>query len=315
MATLGVDVGGTKIGAGVVDESGKILYEMRESKPQNTALIDELIAKMYRNAVRECSDIQAIGIGVPGFVSEDRRTIKFAPNIPWRNHNLADKVSSLIGNEVPVMIDNDANVAGWAEFLFGVAKSAKDMVMVTVGTGIGGAIVIGNKLLRGHWGFAAEIGHMRLVPHGIPCNCGLRGCWEKYASGSAMVSYGKARAAQEPEIASELLRYANGDVNNITGPMITIAAEAKDSLSISLLHETGRWLGEGCAILVSVLDPEVIVIGGGVVEAGELLLAPARDALRAHLTARGHRQEAKIIAAKFGNSAGIVGAAALAWEK
>jgi glucokinase len=313
--TLGVDVGGTKIAAGVVTEQGKILYEMREDTPDNASKIDIEIAAMYKEAVSKYPDIEAIGIGAPGFISEDRKVINFAPNVNWRNYPLSANISKLIDNAIPVLIDNDANVAGWAEFKYGVAKDAQDMVMVTVGTGVGGAIVISNRLIRGRWGAAAEIGHMRLIPHGIPCGCGLRGCWEQYASGTALVRQTRLRAAQEPENAIELLKNAAGNVSNITGPMITIAAEAGDKLSREMLRETGMWLGEGCASLAAVLDPEVIVIGGGVIAAGDMLLDPAREAFKSHLTSRGYRKEASLIRAEFGNDAGIVGAGALAFER
>jgi glucokinase len=311
MTTLGIDIGGTKIAAGVVDSKGKILFEQREPTPSVLADLDAVIADMYRKAKQQYPAIKAIGIGAPGFIAEDRRTVSFAPNVSWRNYPLADNIQKLVGDDVKIVVENDANVAGWAEFTHGVAKDATDMVMVTVGTGLGGAIVISNRLIRGRWGFAAEIGHMRLIPHGIPCGCGLRGCWEQYASGSAMVRETKRLAAQQPERAIELLKYAGGDVSKITGPMITIAAEAGCELSLYILRETGRWLGEGCADLAALLDPEVIVIGGGVVEAGDLLLSSARRSFAAHLTGRGHRIQADLIPAYFGNDAGMVGSAAL----
>lgn len=314
MTTLGIDIGGTKIAAGVVDVNGKILYEMREETPSSSEAIDETIATMYKNAKNKFDDIIGVGIGVPGFISEDRRTINFAPNIcNWKNYPLAENIETLIKNDVPVFVENDANVAGWAEFIFGVAKGSSDMLMLTIGTGLGGAIVIDNKLIKGYHGAAAEIGHMRLVPHGIPCGCGLRGCWEQYASGSALVRKTKMDAFQRPEVAVELLKLANGDIENITGPMITQLAKAGDQFCINMLAELGRWIGEGCSSLVALLDPNVIVIGGGVIAAGDLILNTARHTFSSHLTGRGHRKEAELVPAQFGNDAGIVGAAALAF--
>lgn len=313
MATLGIDIGGTKIAGGIVDEKGNVLHEFRAETPSDSNNIDEVIAVMYRNALQITKDIIGIGIGVPGFVSEDRRTINFAPNIRWIDYPLAANVEKIVNDELPIYVENDANVAGWAEFIFGVAKDADDMVMLTVGTGLGGAIVQNNKLLKGRWGAAAEIGHMRLIPHGIPCGCGLRGCWEQYASGTALVRHTKMHAIQRPEIATNLLKLAQGEIENITGAMITQAAREGDRFCCNMLSELGKWLGEGCSSLVALLDPEMIVVGGGVIAAGDLLLGPAEHAFKSHLTGRGHRREAEIVPAQFGNDAGIVGAAALAF--
>jgi glucokinase len=313
--TFGVDVGGTKIAAGVVDEKGEILHETREETPRDSDEIASIVAMMYENAAQKYPEISAIGVGVPGLVSQNRTDIDFTANVNWRNYPLGKIVSESINDAVPVYVENDANSAGWAEFKFGVAKDARDMMMVTVGTGLGGAIVIDNKLIRGRWGSAAEFGHMRLVPHGINCACGLRGCFEQYVSGSAMTRQAKMRAVQEPENAQILLKYADSDVNNITGPLIGRAANEGDPLSIHIIQDTGRWLGEGCASLAALLDTEVIVIGGGVADHGDALLDPARVAFSAHLTMRGYRKEPKLVRAEFGNKAGIVGAAMLAREK
>ena len=313
MHAIGVDIGGTKIAVGVVDEHGRIVAKTkRKTKPQDPASIDAAIA----DAVAELAadhEFHAVGLAAAGFVSSDQEHVLFAPNIAWRDYALAERVAALIGrDDIAVVVENDANAAGWAEFAFGAAREAKNMVLLTIGTGLGAAMVVDGALVRGAFGFAAELGHLRVVPGGHPCGCGLRGCWEQYASGSALTREAR-RAAVEREVrAAALLDLAGGDAAAVTGPMVTEAAIAGDELGIELLAELGRWIGEGSASLAAALDPELFVIGGGVIAAGDLLLAPAREAYEENLPARGHRPIVPILAAEMGNDAGIVGAADLA---
>ena len=312
MYAIGVDIGGTKIAAGVVDENGKILAQTRVStQPDDASSIDEAISTVYRELSADY-EIGAVGLAAAGFVSPDRTSVLFAPNIAWRNYPIADRVAALIGTQVPIVVENDANAAGWAEFRFGVGQQASDMLMLTVGTGLGGAVVIDNKLVRGRWGVAAEVGHMRVVPSGHYCGCGHEGCWEQYASGSALVRDARAAATSRPNDAAQILDLADGQPEKINGPLVTVAAQTGDPLAIELLADLGRWIGEGAASVAALLDPELIVIGGGVGAAGDLLLKPAREAFASALPARGHRPEARIELAALGNEAGIVGAADLA---
>ena len=312
MYAIGVDIGGTKIAAGVVDEHGQILAQTRVStEPDDASSIDQAIAEVFRELSRDY-EIGAVGLAAAGFVSPDRRSVLFAPNIAWRNYPIADRVAALICTDVPIVVENDANAAGWAEFRFGVGQHASDMLMLTVGTGLGGAVIVDNKLVRGRWGVAAEVGHMRVVPSGHYCGCGHEGCWEQYASGSALVRDAKAAAGSRPREAAHLLDLADGRIENINGPLVTLAAQSGDSLSVELLADLGRWIGEGAASVAALLDPELIVIGGGVGAAGDLLLKPARESYAEALPARGHRPEARIELAALGNEAGIVGAADLA---
>lgn len=314
MLAAGVDIGGTKIAVGVVDETGEILAKVtRPTQPDDPASIDAAIA----DAVRELSsehEVGAVGLAAAGFVSADRKTVTFAPNIAWRDYPLADNVSRLLGGDLPVVVENDANAAGWAEFVYGAGREARSMALLTVGTGLGGAIVTDGTLLRGAHGFAAEIGHIRVVPDGHLCGCGHRGCWEQYASGSALVREARQAAVAQPERAARLLEAAHGDASTIKGPHVTQLAAEGDELSIELLRWLGEWVGRGCAGLASVLDPEIFIVGGGVVDAGELLLGPAREAYEASLPALEVRPVAPIVAAHLRNDAGIVGAAALARE-
>jgi len=312
MHAIGVDIGGTKIAAGVVDEQGTILAQTRrETSPDDAAGIDRAIADVYAE-LSASYEVNAIGLAAAGFVSADRSQVLFAPNIAWRDYPLRDNVAALIGGGVTIVVENDANAAGWAEFRFGAARDVDDMLLLTVGTGLGGAIVTNGELVRGAWGVAAEIGHMRVVPGGHYCGCGHEGCWEQYASGSALVRDAQAAAIAQPDRAARLIALAGGDPDKIVGPQVTQAAVEGDPLAIDLLAELGRWVGEGAASATALLDPALIVIGGGVAAAGDLLLASARKAFDEQLSGRGHRPEAEIVTASMGNDAGMVGAADLA---
>jgi glucokinase len=213
---------------------------------------------------------------------------------------------------LPVVVENDANAAAWGETRFGAGHGQPFTVTLTVGTGLGGGVVLGGQLIRGAFGAAAEVGHMILVPDGRPCGCGLRGCWEQYASGRALVTEARERAARSPTSARLLLELANGRPESITGPMVTMGAVAGDPVALESFRAVGAWLGHGMADLAAILDPRVFIIGGGVSEAGELLVDPARETFQAKLTARSHRPTAAVRVAQLGQDAGLIGAADLA---
>lgn len=268
MHAIGVDIGGTKIAAGVVDEFGNILAQTRVATAAgDPASIDASIAQVCEILAAEHT-VGAIGLAAAGFCSPDRTSVQFAPNIMWRDYPIADKVRALLGTEIPIVVENDANAAGWAEYRFGAAREATDMLMLTIGTGLGGALVVNDQLVRGRYGVGGEVGHMRVVPNGHTCGCGHDGCWEQYASGSALVREARAMAIKSPQRAQLLIDLAGGDVELITGPLVTTAAQQGDEFSQSLLAELGRWIGEGAASVAALLDPEVVVIGGGVAAAG-----------------------------------------------
>lgn len=312
MHAIGVDIGGTKIAAGVVDEQGKILAQTRVATvADDPASIDASIAAVCKELAGSF-EISAIGLAAAGFCSPDRTSVQFAPNINWRDYPIAKNVRDLLGVDIPIVVENDANAAGWAEFQFGAAREVSNMLTLTVGTGLGGAIVIGNQLVRGGYGVGGEVGHMRVVPNGHACGCGHDGCWEQYSSGSALVREARSTAIKEPARAAELISRAGGDIHAINGPLITAAAQEGNELAIALLAELGRWIGEGAASVAALLDPEIVVLGGGVAAAGDLLLVPAQEAFLEALPARGHRAEATFAIAQMGNEAGIVGAADLA---
>ena len=308
--TIGVDVGGTKIAAGVVDVNGHLLAKVRLSTPGATA---ESVEAGIAAAVLELKagyDVAAVGVAAPGFVDAQRTTLRFTPNLPMADRPLKALLEPRVG--MPVVVENDASAAAWGEYRFGGGRGVSDVVLLTVGTGLGGGIVLDGRLLRGAFGIAGEFGHVRIVPGGLPCGCGDRGCWEQYTSGRALIRQAHALARANPPRAARLLELAGGEVDAIAGSMITGAAGEGDPASVELLAELGRWLGEGIADIADVLDPAVVVIGGGVSEAGDLLLEPARTAFSASLSAGAHRPHLVIRAAELGNDAGLIGAADLA---
>lgn len=307
--TIGVDVGGTKVAAGVVDDRGRILETLRRATP---AASPERTAAVIADVVTELHGrhrASAVGVGAAGFVDEAGGTVAFAPNLAWRGEPLRTKVAGLVG--LPVTVENDGNASAWAEFRFGAARGHEHVTFVSVGTGIGAGFILDGRLYRGRWGMAGEPGHFRVVPDGRLCGCGNRGCWEQYASGSALVTEARDLAMRAPGGAMRLLQLAGGDAAAIGGPQITQAAKEGDPAALRCFSIVGTWLGQGLADLAAILDPGCIVVGGGVSEAGDLLLGPARAAFERALTGAGYRPRVEIAKAALGEDAGIVGAADL----
>lgn len=313
---IGVDIGGTKVAGGVVDEEGRILQRTRRDTPHRSTspkvvedtivdCVDELLA-----LPRGDDEVVAVGIGAAGFVAEDRATVVFAPHLSWRNEPLRDALQERVAR--PITVDNDANAAAWAEARFGAARGESHVVMITLGTGIGGGLIIDGHVQRGRFGIAGEFGHMQVVPDGLRCECGNRGCWEQYASGNALVREARAMIEAGSPLVGDLLARLGNDPAGLTGPFITEAARDGDATAQELLTDIGEWLGLGMANLAAAFDPGLFVIGGGVSAADELLLGPARDAFRRQLTGRGYRPEAGIVRAQLGSDAGLIGAAELA---
>ncbi|WP_220093518.1 ROK family glucokinase [Flexivirga caeni] len=311
---IGIDIGGTKVAGGLVDESGAVVEQVRRSTPHRTTepkVVEDLIVEVVEELQdRTAIPVIAVGIGAAGFVGTDRATVVFAPHLSWRDEPLRDTLATRLA--APVFVDNDANAACWAEYRFGNVQGESHVVMVNLGTGIGGAILVGGRIERGRFGIAGEFGHMQVMPGGHRCECGNRGCWEQYASGNALVREARSLIAAGSPLAHDLSDRAGGDPQSLTGPMITEAARSGDPTAAELLAEIGTWLGTGLANLADAFDPGAFVIGGGVSAAGGLLLDPARDSFRRHLAGRGYRPEARIVQAALGNEAGFVGAADLA---
>lgn len=308
--SIGIDIGGTKIAAGVVDVSGNVLKVIRRPTPsEDPEQVEALVAEVV-GELRADHDVMAVGVGAAGWVDASRSTVLFAPNLAWRNTSLHDDLSALL--DLPVVVENDANAAAWGEYRFGAGEQDPDTVVLTIGTGIGAGLIIDGKLRRGRFGIGGEPGHVRVVPGGRRCGCGNRGCLEQYCSGKALVRAAKEVARERPADACRLLELAGGDLEAIDGPIVTEAAQEGDHAAVDCFSEIGRWLGQGLADLAAVLDPGRFVIGGGVADAGELLLKPGRETYAAVLSGRGYRPLAEVVAARLGADAGLIGAADLA---
>ena len=312
LLTVGVDIGGTKVAAGVVTHEGEVLAQVRRETPHRSKspqAVEDTIVDAVLELAQE-HELHAVGIGAAGFIDADRANVLFAPHLSWRNEPLRDAISSRL--RLPVVVENDANAAVWAEWRFGAGRGESHLVCVNLGTGIGGAMIVNGTLQRGRFGVAGEYGHMQVVPDGRRCECGNRGCWEQYASGNVLVREARELATANSPVAHRILERAGGDIAAITGPLITEAARDGDPAARELFEEVGQWLGVGIANLAAAVDPGMFVIGGGLSEAGDLLIGPAREAFRRNLTGRRFRPEAAVVQAQLGNTAGLVGAADLA---
>jgi glucokinase len=292
--TCGIDIGGTKIAAGLVSAEGELSRRIeRPTNPSDPqAIIDTVVAMVAELDGDEVA--RAVGVAAAAFLDRTRDRVYFAPNIAWTDFPLQDVLQQRLGR--PVTLENDANAAGWAEFQFGAAKHAHSMVMLTMGTGVGGAIVEDGRLLIGGFGAGGELGHIIIEPDGLLCGCGNRGCLEQYASGTA------------------LMREARSDLGrpDLTSEEMTELLVAGDSAAIAVLHGVCDAMGRGITSLVAVTDPEVVVIGGGVAKAGALVSDPITESFRRHYGAYDRRPVPRIVVATMGNSAGVIGAADLA---
>jgi len=306
---IGIDIGGTKIAGAVVSEGGEILLEQRVATDagDSDAIIDAVV-RMVERLSREYP-VDAAGVAAPGFIDATQSTVYYTPNISWRNEPLRERLSARLG--LSITIDNDANAAGWAEYRFGAGRASTDMTMLTIGTGVGGAIVTQGQLFRGGFGAGAELGHLRVVPDGLPCGCGARGCIEQYGSGRALLRMAN-EIADAGLIGHNLAeaRAANG--GQLDGTIVAALIEDHDPGALAALRQLGSWLGQACASIGAVLDPQRFVFGGGVAIAGELLLEPIREGYLANLPARGFHPEPEFLTAELVNDAGVVGAADLA---
>jgi glucokinase len=286
MKTVGIDIGGTKIAGALVNEVGEILRDLKVPTPANDpAALQAAVVKMVEE-LRSGEQVSAVGVAAAGFIDANQSVVYYAPNLSWRNEPLKEKLEAELG--LPVVIENDANAAGWAEYRFGAGAGYHHMMMLTIGTGVGGAIVANGELFRGGFGIGAELGHMNFIPKGKLCGCGQHGCLEQYGSGTALLNSAKELVASGSEEAKRLKELSES-VAELTGNEVYKAIQEGDPGALRLLTELGSNLGLAVASLVAVLDPEIVVIGGGVSAAGELLLEPIRAAYLEHLPARGFR--------------------------
>ena len=310
MLTIGVDVGGTKVAVGVVDEDGVILARTRRPTPSASPTdVEDVIAQCVEE-LRVGHAVEAVGVGAAGFIDADRSRVLVAPNLTWRDEPLRDALTARV--RLPVVVENDANAAAWAEHRFGAGRGEAHLVVVTVGTGIGGGIVLDGRLYRGRYGIGAEFGHMQVSQSGRRCGCGQHGCWEQYCSGRALLHEAREIAGVQRGYGARLLELGGGRPEGIEAVEVTQAAREGDPAALDCFEEIGGWLGQGLADLAAVLDPGRFVVGGGVADADELLLAPARRVFAERLTGTRSRPHAEIRLAELGNDAGMVGAADLA---
>ncbi|MEK6250879.1 MAG: ROK family protein [Actinomycetota bacterium] len=307
--TVGVDLGGTKVLVGVVGEDRKVLYEDQErSAGQGQDELLETLEREVREALEARPNVAAVGLGIPCTIDRERGVAITAVNLPIRDVPIRDRMREQLG--IPVFIDNDANVAALAEHRFGAAKGTSDAVMLTIGTGIGGGVIIDGEVYRGSTGAASEPGHMVIDFDGPRCqgNCPNRGCLETFASGTALAREGRAAAERE---SSSALGKALAEHGEIVGKTVTDAANEGDPIAAAVVEEAGRRLGAGLSSLANIFEPEVIVLGGGVAKAvGARMLDPAREELRSR--ALPPMNEVPVELAELGTEAGMVGAAEMA---
>jgi glucokinase len=309
--SIGIDIGGTKLAAGLVDDRGTVVARARRVTPaREPARIPDLIAEVVADL--DGPPDLPIGVGAAGII-DSAGVMRYAPNIDWRDYPLGETLRARFPTTV-VTVDNDANVAAWAEYRAGAGSDAgASMVMLTVGTGVGGGLVMGGQLVRGAAGLGAEFGHIIVTEGGPRCSCGNRGCLEAVASGTAI-----GRSAREELTAGQIpdsSPLAGSAPDEITGKSVTVAAQGGDEFAVTVLARAGFWLGVGIASLVNALDPELVVVGGGAMEAGDLLLDPATAAFEPRLMGREHRTLPPVRPARLGDDAGVIGAALLARDR
>jgi glucokinase len=307
---IGIDVGGTKVLGGVVTENGEILATARRDTPREGGkALTQTIADVALELSKEYP-VDSIGVSAAGFISSDRQTILATPNIAgWNGVNLDQELTQIIGKRI--VLENDANSAAWGEFKFGAGRGRKDLMMLTLGTGVGGGLILNGSLFRGAFGIGAELGHIRLIPDGHLCGCGSRGCLEQYASGSALMRHAREAISASPDLARNLLARGDGTLEGLKGQHITEAAREEDPVALAAFNTMANYLGAGIASLCAVADPSCIVLGGGVIDAGEIFLTPTREAALRLIPFTSKHPYPNIVPAELGNNAGLVGVADL----
>ncbi len=311
---IGIDIGGTAVKLGMIDAEGNILDSFQVPTLADTNSLDTIIENMI-NAISELIErnkdkkVKAIGIGAPGNISpEEGKIVSGIANIPVLNgYSLAHVIQKHF--KLPTYIDNDANNAGQGEFLFGAGKKYKDFIMITLGTGIGGAIFIDGKLYSGAKNFSGEVGHMVIHADGRQWNSGISGCWEAYGSATAMINM--AKQSVEQGLDTELRKYYP---DNLNAKVIVEEAHKGDYMAKEIVREIAKYVGIGVANLINIFNPEAIIIGGGLSQAGDILMEKIKHSARVYSRTQAW-ESVKIISAKLGNQAGILGSAALAFMK
>ena len=283
---MGVDVGGTHVRAGVVDAHGSVLATVVAPTPGSVPALEACLQRAVAELAAE-HDVGSVGLAVAGFLTPDRSTVMFAPHLPWADTDVRARMSAALGRAV--VVEHDANAALWGEYRFGAARGAQVVVEVAIGTGIGAALLLRGELFRGAHGVAPELGHLCVVPDGRPCPCGKRGCWERYCSGSALVSTALEMLATDPSGSTILAREHAADPGSLTGRRVVTAARDGDRVATAAAADLAAWLGRGLVTVCDIYDPDLIVIGGGVGESSPMYLDAAREHCARHATGAGHR--------------------------
>jgi glucokinase len=314
MYYLGIDLGGTFIKAGVVDEKGNIIRkdsietELPEGVDHVASRMAEVALKVIADAGLTVADIEYAGVAAPGQADCERGIMIYCSSIPFLNYPLAAKISELTGIK-KVYIENDANAAAKGEAAVGMAKGSKNSIMITIGTGIGGGFIIDGKLYTGFNFAAAEVGHMVIIPDGPECQCGRKGCWEKLASATALIRMAREEMANHPE--SVMWKLCNNNLSEVNAKIPFDAKRQGDVAAIKAIDKWTHYLALGLTNLINLLQPEVITIGGGVSKEGDYLLDNVRKIIEKEQYSRNGDKQTKIVKAALGNDAGIVGAAML----
>lgn len=313
MYSIGIDLGGTKIAAGVTDQKNQLLFET--SIPTNLPKTAEAIADSIYILVSEMlaahdmdfAQIESVGVGIPGTVNQETGMVEYANNFGFDNVPFVKMIEERF--PCPVYAENDAGAAAWGEYIAGAGRGCRSMVAVTLGTGVGGGIILDGKLLGGCNRAAGEVGHMVIERGGRPCTCGRKGCLEAYASATAFVKRAREEAEKAPD--SLLNSLCGHDINKLNGKLVFDAVLQNDPTAKDVLEEYLNYLSEGIANLINILQPEILCIGGGLSGAGEQLIIPIREKTAPLLYSRYSRKNTKIVQASLGNTAGIIGAAGL----
>jgi glucokinase len=307
--TIGIDIGGTSVRAAVVGPDGTVRDSLRAATPRSEAALEDCLESMV-GELRARHEVTAVGLAIAGFIDPERRLVRFAPHLPWRNADVPARMTARLG--LPVVMEHDANSAGWAEYVFGGARGAEVTCVVALGTGIGAALIIHGKIFRGAFGVAPELGHLQVVPNGRPCECGKTGCWERYCSGTALVENAVDLLASRGGRGVLMARELAADPGGLTGRKVASAAEAGDPVAKQAVAEMARWLGLGLAMVCDIFDPDLIVLSGGVGASSRLFLDDARETYNRSVTGGEYRRKARIRATELGEFAGLLGASALA---
>ncbi len=306
-AAIGIDIGGTSVRAAVIDADGQIHGSLRDATPRTEQETEDALVTLITK-LASTHEVSAVGLAVAGFISRDRRSVMFAPHLAWRDADVPARISSRV--QLPVVMDHDVNSAAWAEYRRGASVGASIALLIALGTGIGAGLIIHGEIYRGAYGVAPELGHLTVLPGGRRCPCGKRGCWERYCSGTALAQ--TARELMATGDAPVLRQLSGNDPAALTGTMVAIAATEGDPAALAAMNDLGHWLAVGMSLVADVLDPEMIVIGGGVASAASMFLPQAASEFAGSITGAGHRPVPRVELARFGDRAGIIGAALLA---